>query len=363
MRWSGRLHDGQTAIGHAVEATLGSDALEITRADGTVVARWPYAALVAIEPLRSGQPAVLAPGADDDARLTLARPATFEALLDRAPQLAGGGIAQFGRGAARAALWVGVALAIAAALWFGWPKVADGLATLVPPGVAAHLGEQAREQLLDRTKPCDQAEGRAALEHLMARLTGAMHYDQPVTVTVVDLPVANAVALPGGQIVLFRQLITEAQSPEELAAVLAHELGHLAAHHPTRNLVRQFGLNLIIMALSGNSSWDGAAQYLVASAYTREIEAEADGRALDALRDAGIGGQGWIDFFTRHAGPGGSWDKAIAYLSSHPPSLERRDRAAALPPSTSPAMSVGEWLVLRSICGAPTNRPGPRPRP
>ena len=355
-RWSGRLHDGLTAVGHAVEVALGADALEIVRADGSAAARWPYATLVAIEPVRRNQPAVLAPGADDDARLTLAHPTEYEALLRRAPQLTGGGIVQLGRGAARAALWLGVTAVIVATLWFGWPPLADALASLVPPRVESRIGDQARQQLLDHTKPCDLAEGRAALDRLMARLTAAMRYDQPVTVTVVDLPLVNAVALPGNHIVLFRALIADAQSPEEIAAVLAHELGHVAARHPRRNLMRQFGLSMIIMALSGNSSWDGVAQLLLSSAYTRELEAEADGRALETLAAAGISGRGWIDFFDRHAGSPGNWDRAIAYLSNHPPSAERRDRAAHLPPSTSPAMSAGEWLVLRSICEARRRR-------
>jgi predicted Zn-dependent protease len=275
------------------------------------------------------------------------RPTEFAVLLARAPQLVGEGL---GRRSGRMALWAGVTAAIVAILWFGWPKAADGIAALLPASVEAHIGDQARDQLLNRTKPCDVAEGRAALDRLMTRLVAAMHYDAPVTVTVVDLPIVNAVALPGNQILLFRQLITEAQSPEELAAVLAHELGHLAARHPTRNLVRQFGLSMIIMALSGNSNWDGVAQLLIATAYTRELEAEADGRALEALAAAGIGGQGWIDFFDRHAKTGGGLDKATTYLSNHPPSAERRDRAAHLPPSTAPALSAGEWLVLRSIC-------------
>lgn len=356
-RWSGRLHDGLTAVGRTVSVSLGAEALEVSDADGTV-ARWPYVALVAIEPVRGGEPAVLAPRADDDARLTLSRPTEYTALLARAPQLVGEGL---GRRSGRAALWVGATAVIVAALWFGWPKAADAIATLVPTRVATHIGEQARDQLLSNTKPCDVGEGRAALDRLMGRLVGAMHYSEPVTVTVVDLPMINAVALPGNQILLFRGLINDAQSPDEIAGVLAHELGHLAAHHAMRNLVRQSGLQMAIMALSGSSNWDGVAQMLISSAYTRTLESEADTRAIETLRAAGIGGQGWIDFFKRHGGTGGSWDKATAYLSSHPPSDERSQRAADLPPSREPALSAGEWLVLRSICGPTPSRRGPPP--
>ncbi|MBV8168579.1 MAG: hypothetical protein JO021_17420, partial [Alphaproteobacteria bacterium] len=76
-RWNGRLHDGETAVGHTVAVTLGDDALDIARPDGTTVARWPYATLVAVEPVRPDQPAVLARGPDDDARLTLTHPTAF----------------------------------------------------------------------------------------------------------------------------------------------------------------------------------------------------------------------------------------------------------------------------------------------
>jgi predicted Zn-dependent protease len=177
-----------------------------------------------------------------------------------------------------------------------------------------------------------------------------MHYDKPVAVTVIDAPIVNALALPGDRILIFHRLLSEAQSPEEIAAVLAHELGHLAAGHPTRNLVRQFGLSLVIMSLSGNSNWDGIAQLLLASAYTRQFEAEADARALETLQAASIGGQGWIDFFDRHAQHSGGWDRATAYFSNHPPSAARRDQAAHLPPTGSPVMSAGDWLVLQAIC-------------
>ncbi|MEJ0071558.1 MAG: M48 family metallopeptidase [Pseudomonadota bacterium] len=221
---------------------------------------------------------------------------------------------------------------------------------MVPTNVQTHIGAEARTELIGKSKVCDAAESQAVLDRLVARLSTAMHYDKPITVTVVDLPIVNALALPGDQIILFHRLLSEAQSPEEIAGVLAHEIGHLAAGHPARNLVRQFGLSLVIMSLSGNSNWDGVAQLLLANAYTRQFEAEADTRALDTLEAASIGGQGWIDFFDRHAQRSGGWDRATAYFANHPPSAERRDRATRLPPTGTPVMSAGDWLVLQSIC-------------
>jgi Zn-dependent protease with chaperone function len=348
--WTGRFHDGLTAAGRAVAVRLGAHGLEIVGSDGARIAEWPYTTLVPVEPVRHGEPAVLARGADDDARLTLAQPDQFDALIRRAPQLAGRPLVQALGAAARAALWIGVVAALGAALWFGWPKLADGLAALLPARFEARIGAQARVQLLDHTRPCDVAAGQAALAQLVARLTGAMGYEHPVAVTVIDRPVVNALALPGDQIVLYQRLLAEAETPEELAAVLAHELGHVAADHPMRNLVRQFGLSMIITALSGSSNWDGLAQLLLASHYTREFEEQADERALATLAAASIGGQGWIDFFDRHARAAGRLDRAIAYLATHPPSAARRDLAARLPPTGTAIMSAGDWLALKGIC-------------
>jgi Zn-dependent protease with chaperone function len=350
-RWRGRFHDGLTAAGHDVEIALAPDGLAIQPADGAPIPPWPYEALSAIEPLRPGRPAVLARGPEDDARLTLLQPCDFAALLERAPQLTPRAAARLAREAGRTLAWLAAIGALLAALWFGWPKLADGLAALIPAGVEARIGATARTELFGTARACDAAPGQAVLDRLVTRLTTAMRYDKPVAVTVVDLPIVNAFALPGGQILLFRGLLAEAQSPEEIAAVLAHELGHVAADHPTRNLMRQFGLSLVIMALSGNSNWDGIAQLLLASAYTRAFEAEADARAIATLEAASIGGQGWVDFFDRHAGrSGGGWDRAIGYFSNHPPSAARRDQAAHLPATGTPVMSAGDWLVLQAIC-------------
>ena len=65
---------------------------------------------------------------------------------------------------------------------------------------------------------------------------------------------------------------------------------------------------------------------------------------------ASIGGQGWVDFFDRHAQRSGGWDRAIGYFSNHPPSAERRDQAGRLPATGTPVMSAGDWLVLQAIC-------------
>ena len=363
-RWRGRFHDGLTARAHDVDVRLAGDALEISGSDGATIARWPYPALVALERLRAGHPAQLARGPADDARLTLVAPCAFAPLVGRAPPLAGPSAGRIAGIAGRIVLLVAGVAALAAALWFGWPSLADGLAALIPASAEARIGAAASREMIAHSRLCTNPDSQAVLDRLVKRLTDAMTLDRPVTVTVVDLPVVNAFTLPGDRILVFRQLLVDAQSPEELAGILAHELGHVAGDHATRNLVRQFGLSLLVMALSGNSNWNGAAEMVLTAAYGREFEREADRRAIATLEAAGIGGQGWVDFFDRNAKGREGWDGAIRYFSNHPPSAERRDLATHLPPTRTPVMSAGDWLVLKSICAreAPSAAGGASPR-
>lgn len=354
--WTGRFHDGITAVRHAVEVRLGIEGLEIRALDDDRTELWPYATLTAIDSVQPGEPLVLTRAPEDDARLTLVAPHRYDALLRRAPQLTAPIGDRVRRGAARLGLWCVIVGAVVGAFWFGWPPLADGLAAGIPQAWQARLGARARDALSAHASSCNDPGGMAVLDRLLLRLAQAMDYPEPVAITVVNLPVVNALALPGNQILLFSRLLDEAQTPEEIAGVLAHELGHLAAHHPMRNLVRQSGLGLLFTALSGMSSLDGLAQLALASAYSRQFETEADDRAFATLRAASIGSQGWIDFFTRHDRPGGNWDHAIAYLSTHPQSAARRSAAERLPTTGAPVMSAGDWLVLKTICGGNPRR-------
>ncbi|MDH5624891.1 MAG: M48 family metalloprotease, partial [Nitrospira sp.] len=77
--------------------------------------------------------------------------------------------------------------------------------------------------------------------------------------TIVDRPVINACALPGGRIVLLRSLLEAAETPEQLAGVLAHEVQHIYQQHSTRVLLEQGSTSLLIMAVTGD--FTGALAY------------------------------------------------------------------------------------------------------
>src|SRR5438046_1252248 len=115
--------------------------------------------------------------------------------------------------------------------------------------------------------------------------------DTSVQIAVLATPVPNAFALPGGKIYLLNGLLARAQNPDEIAGVLAHELGHLKHRDSTRNLIYNGGTSFLIGLLFGDVT--GSSALLFASrtmfevSYTRDAEAAADRFSIDVMHKLG----------------------------------------------------------------------------
>ena len=166
----------------------------------------------------------------------------------------------------REALWRVAALAttglvvIAALVWFVIPALADRFAPLVPVSIEAQIGAAADAEARARFKGgvCAAPAGEAALARLVDRVKAAAGVPLDVSVGVLSSSVQNAFALPGGRIYLLRGLIETAQSPDEIAGVLAHEMGHVAHRDGLRAALRQGGLALTIGIVTGGAFGAGA---------------------------------------------------------------------------------------------------------
>lgn len=238
-------------------------------------------------------------------------------------------------------------LACGLGLWFGGPLLADGAAALVPRSAATAIGKVAVQQVTNGARGCAAPAGQAALEDLTARLSRAAGMSAVPEIIVVDRREVNAFAVPGGRLVVLRGLIDRAENAEEVAGVIAHEIGHLHHNHPLRGLMRALGLGMLASVLTGGSDIAALGATLLSLANSRAFEAEADAEATRILMAAGIGTTGLHRFFAR--ADNGSLPDAARYLMSHPPHAERR---AAIPehPGTRPALSADEWAALRRIC-------------
>lgn len=128
-----------------------------------------------------------------------------------------------------------------------------------------------------------------------------LHYkvDYPIKITVVESGEMNAFAIPGGHIVVYDAILERMKTPEELAALLAHESSHVALRHSLRNIFRSLARKMFLALIFGNES--GIVSVAVDNAdelkglqYSRSLETEADDNGLQLMEKSHINVQGML---------------------------------------------------------------------
>jgi Zn-dependent protease with chaperone function len=199
---------------------------------------------------------------------------------------------------------------------------------------------------------CRDAKGQKALEDLVERVSpGATRGPNAIKVAALDVPIFNAAALPGGNIIVFKPAITETDS-DALAGVMAHEIAHVRRRHVTEALIREFGIGALIRLFAGGVGAN--AEQIVALSYTRDNEAQADSDAITMLKRADISPRPTAQLFDHLSklevkAPGFSSE----FLQSHPLSDKRAQKFAASFDSRAryqPALSRDDEDALFDIC-------------
>ena len=167
----------------------------------------------------------------------------------------------------------------------------------------------------------------ASITQRLREQVGELPYE--IEVYVIDSPLINALAFPGGLIVIYSGLIKFCDNPEQLASVVAHEIGHVVNRDPINSLLRELGISLFSTVITrGNTTIAGEIiQTLVHTSFSREAEERADAYGVDLLMKANIDPQHFIDVFQNlKERDGESSDLEIPeFLSSHPDTDSRID--------------------------------------
>jgi Zn-dependent protease with chaperone function len=281
-------------------------------------------------------------------RLVLEQPVddSVRALLPKAGRY-GGWIDRVGLGKATLAL-AGIAGAV---LFVGYSAPA-WLAPLVPASWERNLGTALVGDFGDNA--CRSPAAKQALEKMAHRIEPDAKV--PIAMTLIDVGIFNAAALPGGQIVIFDGALEETKNPDAMAGVLAHEVAHVRRRHVTQALIRELGIGALIRLFAGGVGAN--AEQLVSLSYTRANEAEADADAIAALGRAGIDPRPTAALFQKLDKQDGDFD-TVEWLNSHPRSKERaRLFAASYRPGRTyrPSLSAADYAAIRTACPAKRDR-------
>jgi Zn-dependent protease with chaperone function len=260
------------------------------------------------------------------------------------------------RGVATIVGWsLAATVSIIAVVLFGVPLAAERLTPLVPASFERRLGSVPDSQVkaVFSAKVCDHADGQKAFAKLVTAIREAADLDTSVQSGVLSTPVPNAFALPGGKVYLFNGLLAKAENADEIAGVLAHELGHLKHRDNMRGLIHNGGTSFLIGLLfgdiTGSSALIFASRSLVTNSYTREAEQAADNFSIDVMHRLGRPTKPMGELLVRVTGKEA---KGLSIISSHPLSedrlvrMTREDRPASSPPLLTPE----EWRALKAIC-------------
>lgn len=352
--------DGLSSRRRRVMLTLG-DALEIVELSdgqaGSTVTRWAYG-----EIRRADSPAgilrLTSTSAPSLARLEI-RDAAFAAdLTARCPRLDEHQTTR--RGVAKIVGWsVAAAVSIICVVLFGVPLAADRLAPLVPKPIERRIGDATEVQVktIFGRQSCSDPAGQAAFSKLVNRLRDAAGLDDDaMTAGVLPSSVPNAFALPGGKVFVLNALLDKAESPDEIAGILAHELGHLKHHDNMRGLIYNGGTSFLIGLLfgdvTGSSAVIFASRSLVEASYSREAETNADTFAIEIMHKLGRSPKPAAELMFRITGKEGG--SGFTILASHPLTEDRLARMTKedRPASGPPLLTDKEWQALKGICGS-----------
>ncbi|WBL80099.1 M48 family metallopeptidase [Bradyrhizobium xenonodulans] len=347
--------DGVSSRRRQVTLTCG-DALEIVEEDGAPV-RWAYADIRRAD----GPPGILrlaCSAAPPLARLEIRDAALAADLTARCMRLDEHQTSR--RGVAKIVGWsVAAAVSIVCVVLFGVPLAADRLAPLVPKPIERRIGDASEVQVktIFGRSACEDPAGKAAFTKLVNRLRDAAGLDDDsMTAGVLPTPVPNAFALPGGKVYVLRGLLDKAENPDEIAGILAHELGHLKHHDNMRGLIYNGGTSFLIGLLfgdvTGSSAMIFASRSVVEASYSREAETAADTFAIEIMHKLGRSPKPAAELMFRITGKEGGGLTSI--LASHPLTEDRLERMTKedRPASGPPLLTDKEWQSLKLICGS-----------
>jgi Zn-dependent protease with chaperone function len=361
--WQGHYLSGRTAARQPALIRLFTSGLEVICEGQSLW--WPYGEIRQTQGSYTGQQVRLQHGQEAPEAIQVSDPAFLTAMHRRAGLQGARFQRPIGhRRRALQALGAGLGLTTVIILWYLWgiPGVAAVVTPHIPVAWEERMGNTVLNHLVTQRPRCIDPARLQVIEDIMTTLSSSIQ-NSPYAfrLVVLDDAQVNAFALPGGYIVLFRGLIAQSDSAEEVAGVLAHEMQHIVLRHSTRALLQHASMGVLLAALSGDSRGASPSVFeltrlLGTLRYSRRHEAEADAAGLRLLIAAGIDPRGMLRFLQKLQRQELQTPAFFTYLSTHP-SLDDRlarltDLARSAPPDIEKLFEHLRWEDMRQICRA-----------
>jgi len=227
-----------------------------------------------------------------------------------------------------------VALAVLLLVW-QHDRVTTWAANRVSMETEKKLGESVLKSLNPEANFLSQGEAVKTVQGIGQRLTAGSRYQYQWYVS--KDPAVNAFAIPGGIVVVNSGLLKLADSPNELAAVLAHEVQHVEQRHALKNMMNSAAMASILLVVLGdaNAVVMMLAHQVSTQYFNREVESDADIKGVQLLQSKNIEAAGMVSFFRKmdagsgHNKNGGKepatkkTSEVAGWFSSHPDTLIR----------------------------------------
>ncbi len=188
------------------------------------------------------------------------------------------------------------------------------------------LGELYWESLAKHQNEIEEDEIVSTIDTLLSRICEANDIDRDkIKLHIVESSQVNAFTLPDDYLLLYSGLIEESETEAELAGVLCHELAHMELNHIMKKLVKEVGLGVLVSMTSsgGGEVIRESLSMLTSSAFDRELEQDADFKAIDYMVEAKLDPEGLADFMYKMSAREDEMLKQLSWLSTHPSSEER----------------------------------------
>ncbi len=224
-----------------------------------------------------------------------------------------------------------------AGYFFGLPAAAEHIAARIPIETEQPLGRQALTWLDEKGwfKPTKldfarQKTIRSGFDRLRKGLPFKDYYHLEFRASRMFGP--NALALPGGIIVITDDMVKATVTTEEVLAVLAHEIGHVELRHTMRSVLQSSIVAVGAAAITSDAASLGVAvsslpAIVAQTRYSREFETAADEYAFNLLKQKGYSPAAFASIMERLSRKYGKETGPFTYISTHPVTAERVQRA------------------------------------